>query len=166
MEPPAQGLLPGDLPASPQGDYIGGVAYDAKLYALKITYDATGGSAYESDMIEAWEWVVTHQNDNPSYPIMVISTSFGGGYYTSHCDAASPGMTTAAANAVAAGITLFVSSGNDGFYDGTGWPACITHVNSVGAVYDANLGARSWGPVLIRPQQPIKLPAIPTRLPF
>jgi subtilisin family serine protease len=132
------GIAAGDLGTT--GDYIGGVAPGAKLYALKMTYNATVGSAYTSDMIEAWEWCVTHQNDNPSYPIMVISTSFGGSYYTSTCDTAVPAMTTAAQNAVAAGITLFVSSGNDGFCNGMGWPACITHVNSVGAVYDANIG--------------------------
>jgi len=135
------GIAAGDL--GTEGDYIGGVAYNAKLYALKITYSTTGGSAYESDMIEAWEWCVTHQSDDPNNPIMVISTSFGGGYYSSICDNVSPAMTQAAANAVAAGITLFVSSGNDGFCDGTGWPACISQVNAVGAVYDADIGSKN-----------------------
>ena len=121
------------------GDYIGGVAYNAKLYALKISY-GSGGSAHTSDMVEAWEWCITHQNDNPNNPIMIISTSFGGGYYTSTCDSQSTARTAAAANAVAAGMTLFVSSGNDGYCNGMGAPACITHVISVGAVYDANLG--------------------------
>ncbi|MHC4526116.1 MAG: S8 family serine peptidase, partial [Planctomycetota bacterium] len=49
-------------------------------------------------------------------------------------------MTTAANNAVAAGITLLVSSGNDGYCDSIGWPACISNVISVGAVYDASFG--------------------------
>lgn len=122
------------------GDYIGGVAYNARLYALKITYTTGGDSAYTSDMIEAWEWCITHQNDDSSNPIMVISTSFGGGRYYTTCDSASSAMTTAAANAVAAGMTLFVSSGNDGYCDSVGWPACISHVISVGAVYDAAFG--------------------------
>jgi hypothetical protein len=91
-------------------------------------------------MIEAWEWCITHQNNDPANPIMVVSTSFGGGRYTSTCDGASPAMTTAAANAVAAGMTLFVSSGNGGYCDSIGWPACISHVISVGAVWDAALG--------------------------
>lgn len=122
------------------GDYIGGVAYNAKLYALKISTTATGGSASNASMIAAWEWAVTHQNDAPATPIRIISTSFGGSRYTSSCDSAVPAMTTAAANAVAAGITIFASSGNDGYCDSMGWPACITHVVSVGAVYDANFG--------------------------
>ena len=121
------------------GDYIGGVAYNARLYAVKISH-GTGGSAYISDVIEGWEWCITHQNDDASNPIMVISMSFGGGRHYSSCDSYSAAMTTAAANAVSAGMTLFVSSGNDGYCDSIGWPACISHVISVGAVYDAVLG--------------------------
>ena len=131
------GIAAGDVGFT--GDYIGGVAYNAKLYAVKISF-GSGGSAYTSDMIEGWEWCVTNQNDNPNNPIMIISTSFGGGRYFSSCDSASVAMTAAATNAVAAGMTLFVSSGNDGYCDAISWPACISHVISVGAVYDTNFG--------------------------
>ncbi|GEM_PF-888596 len=133
------GIAAGDL--GTVSDYIGGVAYNAKLYAVKISQGTTG-SASSAAMVSAWDWCVTHQNDNASYPIMVISTSFGGGRYYSNAagDAASPGMTTAANNAVAAGITVLASSGNDGFCDSMGWPAAISSVISVGAVYDASFG--------------------------
>ncbi|MDZ7696817.1 MAG: S8 family serine peptidase [Deltaproteobacteria bacterium] len=127
------------------GDYIGGVAYDARLYALKITDTQTGGSAWTSDMIEAWEWCITHQNDDPDNPIMIISTSFGGDRYFSTCDNASVAMSSAASNAVAAGMTLFVSSGNEGHCNAISWPACISHVNSVGAVYDAHFATNAIG---------------------
>ena len=137
------GIAAGDL--GTVGDYIGGVAYNAKLYALKITYSTSGGSAFTSAMIEAWEWCITHQNDDPDNPIMIISTSFGGGRYFSTCDNASPSRTAAAANAVAAGITIFCSSGNDGYCDSVGAPSCISHVISVGAVYDAAFTASSIG---------------------
>ena len=106
---------------------------------MKISH-GTGGSAYTSDMIEGWEWYVTHQYDDPSNPIMIISTSFGDGRYFNTCDITSIAMTTATANAVSAGMTLFVSAGNDGYCDSVGWPACISHVISVGAVYDADFG--------------------------
>lgn len=129
------GIVAGDLGTS--GDYIGGVAPGAKLYALKISTGDTG-SADEAAMIVAWEWVITHQNDDPSHPILIVNTSFGGGRYLSTCDSASPATTQAAANGVAAGITHFVSSGNDGYCNATAWPACISYVNSVGAVYDAS----------------------------
>ncbi|MBE9475241.1 MAG: S8 family serine peptidase [Chloroflexi bacterium] len=137
------GIAAGDFGTT--GDYIGGVAHNAKLYALKITYTSSGDDAYTSDMIEAWEWCITHRNDDPNNPIMVISTSFGGGRHYSSCDSYSTAMTTAAANAVSAGMTLFVSSGNDGYCESMGWPACISHVISVGAVYDANFTASSIG---------------------
>lgn len=128
------------------GDYIGGVAPDAKLYALKISPRGSG-NASDSSMIAAWEWAIKHQNDNPAYPIMIVNTSFGGGSLgsASECDRAVPQMTTAAYNAVQAGITLFVSSGNDGLCGSMGWPGCISHVNSVGAVYDADIGrSKDW----------------------
>lgn len=131
------GIAAGDI--ATVGDYIGGVAPNAKLYALKISL-GDGGSAYSSDMIEAWEWCITHQNDDPSHPILVISTSFGGGQYLSTCDSASPATTDAAANVIAAGMSLFASSGNDGYCGAISWPACISDVISVGAVYDANFG--------------------------
>jgi subtilisin family serine protease len=130
------GIAAGDL--GTVGDYIGGVAYNAKLYAVKISRAA--GDATNEAMIAGWEWCITHQNDNPANPIKIISTSFGGDKFSSACDSASPAMTAAAANAVAAGITVFASSGNDGYCDSMGWPACISNVISVGAVYDAAFG--------------------------
>jgi subtilisin family serine protease len=92
--------------------------------------------------VEAWDWCVNHQNDDPSNPIMIISTSFGGDrfYNQSTCDSVSSSMAAAAANAVSAGITLFVATGNDGYCDSTGWPGCMSDVIGVGAVYDADTG--------------------------
>lgn len=135
------GIAAGDL--GTVGDYIGGVAPGARLYALKISPGSTTSST-SSKMIAAWEWAVTHQNDDPANPILIISTSFGGGSHTGNCDTTVPAMTIAAANAVAAGISIFASSGNDGYCSSMGWPACISYVNSVGAVYDANIGSQSW----------------------
>jgi subtilisin family serine protease len=131
------GIAAGDL--GTVGDYIGGVAYNAKLYALKIS---SGSQASASTDAEAasWDWCVTHQNDNTNYPIMVISMSFGGGRYLSPCDAQLPSMTTIASNAIAAGITILASSGNDGYCDSIAFPSCISSVISVGAVYDAAFG--------------------------
>jgi len=121
------------------------VAPGAKLYSIKISY-GDGGSAYTSDMIEGWEWAVTHRDDDPDNPIKIVSTSFGGSRYydQTSCNNAAPAMTTAAANAVAAGITIFASSGNNGYCSSMAWPACISHVNSVGAVYDGSLGTLGW----------------------
>jgi len=121
------------------GDYNGGVAYNARLYALKIT-EGDARKASSDAMVAAWDWCVTHWNDNPSYPIKVISTSFGGDRYFSTCDNENSAMTNAASNAVARGITVLASSANDGYCNSMAWPACISNVVSVGAVYDAAFG--------------------------
>jgi len=135
------GIAAGDLGVV--DDYIGGVAPGAKLYSVKISYGTTG-SATIASMIDGWEWCITHQFDNPNYPIMIISTSFGGGRALDTCDSLKPSMTEAAAHAMDAGITIFCSAGNDGYCDSIEWPACISHVISVGAVYDAAQGTRAW----------------------
>ena len=135
------GIAAGDL--ADVGDYIGGGAHQAKLYALKIS-PGTTGSASSDDLVAAWDWCVTHQHDDPNHPIMVISTSFGGGRYFAACDTAESALTMAAENANDAGITVLASSGNEGWCDSLAWPACISNVISVGAVYDTDYGSVSW----------------------
>ena len=130
------GIAAGDL--GTVGDYIGGVAYGAKLYALKFTLGATGYT-YDSYIAEAWDWCVLYQYDDLNNPIMIISTSFGGGRYHSTCDGDYNLIDTAASNAMAAGMTLFISSGNNGYCDSMGYAACLSSVISVGAVYDADI---------------------------
>lgn len=120
------------------GDYIGGVAPMAKLYALKISADGSS-SAYESDLLAAWEWCISHKNSDPDNPIVVISTSYGGGQFSGTCDTVNSAVTRAASNVINAGICLFASSGNDGYCGYLAWPACISHVISVGAVFDESI---------------------------
>jgi len=128
--------------ASENGDYIGGIAFNAKLYALKITATDTGTSAYASAIISAWEWCITHQYDAPDHPILVISHSFSGGQYFSQsdCNSGQPLFYAAATAVRAAGITLFVSAGNDGFCESTAKPGCLSNTINVGAVYDSAFG--------------------------
>ncbi|MHC4500078.1 MAG: S8 family peptidase, partial [Planctomycetota bacterium] len=131
------GIAAGDL--GTVGDYIGGVAHNAKIYALKMTSDDDPNQeAFTDDMISAWDWCVTHQNDDPENPILVTSTSFGGGRFftTDAADNYSPAMKAAADNALAVGITVLASSGNESYVDSLAWPAAISTVVSVGAVYD------------------------------
>jgi subtilisin family serine protease len=66
------GIAAGDL--GDAGDYIGGVAPNAKLYALKITAGSSGSAGTDA-LVAAWDWCVTHQYDNEDYPILVVSTS-------------------------------------------------------------------------------------------
>jgi subtilisin family serine protease len=134
------GIAAGDLGTT--GDYIGGVAATAKIYALKITSGLSGGST-SAEVIAAWDWCITHKNDDPANPILVISTSFGGQRYFSVCDGVQSAYATAANNAVAAGITVLAASGNEGYCDSIASPACLASVISVGAVFDAAYGTVS-----------------------
>lgn len=131
------GIAAGDAVVS--GDFQGGVATDARLYALKIT-QGSGSSADLSAIISSIEWCITHANDDPNNPIKVISISFGGGEYSSVCDSQYSSFTQTITNAVAAGITIFSSSGNDGYCGSMGLPACFSDIISVGAVFDDNIG--------------------------
>ncbi|MFI4912854.1 MAG: S8 family peptidase [Sedimentisphaeraceae bacterium JB056] len=131
------GVACGDITA--YADYIGGVAPEGKLYALKIMADnSTSGST--TAIASAIDWCVSHQYDDPNNPILVINMSVGGGEYASECDSLSSGITNAVNAATAAGITVLSSSGNDGYCDAMGLPACISNVISVGAVFDNNIG--------------------------
>ncbi|HEG44770.1 MAG TPA: hypothetical protein ENH94_12070 [Phycisphaerales bacterium] len=133
------GIAAGDIGSV--GDYIGGVAHGARIYALKITAD-DNNSAWESDVIDAWDWCVTHKDDDSANPILVISHSFGAGKYSTAASAESdrPAYASAASDVVAAGITILASSGNDGYCNSLAAPAAFSSVISVGAVYDAPLG--------------------------
>ncbi|MCK4752260.1 MAG: S8 family serine peptidase [Planctomycetes bacterium] len=133
------GIVAGDL--GTVGDYIGGVANSAKIYALKATTDDDPLQLLGSDdTLAAWNWCITHRDDDPDNPIKIISNSWGGDIPFADpavADAVSPAHTAAAETAVALGITILASSGNDGFAgDGISWPAAMSNVISVGAVYD------------------------------
>jgi subtilisin family serine protease len=135
------GIAAGD--AAGTGNYMGGVAKDARLYALKVTQGSTG-TAYNSDIVAGMEWCIDHAEDNPDYPIKVISISLGGGKYDTACDSEFSTFARTAAIAVSAGITLFASSGNDGYCGSLASPACVSHIISVGAVFDANIGGAGF----------------------
>jgi subtilisin family serine protease len=131
------GIAAGDLGST--GSYIGGVAPNAKIYALKVMNSA--GSMTSDKIIASWDWCVTHQYDDPNYPILVISVSLGGDTgYSSYCDGSYTSYTNAANNAAAAGISIVVASGNDGYCNSISSPGCLSGVISVGAVYDAAFG--------------------------
>lgn len=124
------GTAAGDI--VPDGDYVGGAAPGAKIYALKV---GAGSSPPEIDKIcAAWEWAVMHKMDDPDNPIVAVNTSIGGGRYTDNCGDAFPTFRTAFSNALASEIMIFCASGNDGFCDAISFPGCLAL--AVGAVYD------------------------------
>lgn len=145
------GIAAGDVPSVLTTDYVGGVAAGAKLYAVKMShsdeYGSPTGYAWTSDIIEAVEWCITHQYDDPAAPIKIANISFGLGSYSSACDTdsyAEVGVETVE-NANLAGITILASSGNNGYTQALSLPACYSGVIAVGAVYDADIGYMSYG---------------------
>lgn len=144
------GIAAGDRPTSAVGDYIGGVAPGTRIYAVKIShsdvYGQPTGEAWTSDILEALEWCITHQYDAPANPIVIANISFGLGEYSTPCDSdpyAEVGVVTIE-NANFAGISLFASSGNNGYAQSLNLPACYSGVISVGAVYDNAIGNISF----------------------
>jgi len=127
------------------GDYIGGVAPNAKIYALKASPD-NAGLFYNDAILAAWDWCISHKNDDPQNPILVISNSLGGGSYNNHAaaDADNPALAAAVKTANAAGITILASSGNDAYTNSIAAPAALSNVISVGAVYDAAIGTAAF----------------------
>lgn len=139
------GIAAGDLPGEGEsfGDYIGGVAPGARLVGLKVFSDGapmTSPGAVDASL----DWVLDNQNLDPENPIMVVNMSIGGGRFMSNCDTSRISTYNIVQALNAAGITVLSSSGNDGFCDSIGSPACLSNIISVGAVYDANLGSRAW----------------------
>jgi len=134
----AAGLVPADATSS-HGDYVGGVAPGAKLYALKITKanGRPGSNAY----LAALRWIAKHWNDDPENPILVVSNSNTWNEPTDESCNLTPNsyemrVIAALTELDRLGIAVFNSAGNRGAVNGVQWPACMDLVNAVGAVMD------------------------------
>ncbi len=102
-------------------------------------------NAYDSVIANAINWCITNRNGlGGGAPIRVISMSLGGGRNYSTCN--SGAIHTAASDALTNGILVFAASGNDGWTNSMGSPACSSSVISIGSVWDANGAAYSAFP--------------------
>jgi subtilisin family serine protease len=116
-----------------------GMAPGSRIAGLDVF---SGSSAYTVDVIEAIDWSIANRS---LYNIVAINMSLGDNLrYTEPCASGNP-YATPLANARNAGISVVAASGNNAFTDGIGKPACTPGALSVGAVYDANIGAVTWG---------------------
>jgi subtilisin family serine protease len=115
-----------------------GVALDAKIAALDVF--GSSGTASSSDIISAINWCISQK---ATYNIASINMSLGAGRYFSAV-APTDSWGTAIQGAVNSGITVVAAAGNDAFADSISLPAAYSNVVSVGAVYDANVGSRSY----------------------
>ena len=119
------------------GGSFSGVAKSSDIIAIQVftkiedkVYDDTFLGAYTSDIIDALERVYDLRN---TYDIAAVNLSLGGGQYESTCDAERAATKTAVDNLRSAGIATIAASGNDGWVDAMGGPACISTVISVGS---------------------------------
>lgn len=112
-----------------------GVARGANLIAGKVL-DARG-SGYFSDVVAGIDWCAYTANAD------IISMSLGGGKFTGFCD--NDPAAQASNNAVTSGVVVVAASGNDGWNDAMGTPACGSKVIAVGGVYDSNWTWVKWG---------------------
>ena len=115
-----------------------GVAPGASIEAFKVL-DDTGNGEF-SDILLAYDQIIAN---HPEVDLINMSLSDGGAYGPGICDLGIPAVTADLAATRAMGITTFAAAGNNHDKAGLGYPACLTDVVSVGAVYDANVGAFS-----------------------
>ena len=131
--------------AAGQHNSYGGIAPKANIIMVQVFTRVTRAStcapaaspcllAYDSDILAGMAYVESLAG---SYNISTVNLSLGGGQYTSACTGSSFQNMTDEVNVLKAlGIATIASSGNDGYTNAMGYPACIPEVISVGSVKD------------------------------
>ncbi len=110
-----------------------GVAPGAHILALDVFEEATAST---TTLLAAYNWVLQNR---VTYHIAAVNLSLGGGRATTPC--ATDALAIAFQTGRDAGVVTTVAAGNDGERDAMSWPACAPAAVSVGAVFDAALGA-------------------------
>lgn len=119
-----------------------GVAPAAQIVALDVF--ESNGTTTAALVTEAIDWAIANKH---TFAITALNLSLSdSGNYTSPCDSSlSNPLKPPLDEARSSGILAVASSGNNGYKSGISNPACTPNVISVGAVYDADVGARTWG---------------------
>lgn len=130
----------GELDAVGHGTNVAAIAASvapgAKILALDVFPD---GNAFDDTIIEAINWSIQNKFE---HNIVSMNLSLGDG--SQHNTVCESSYTTPIANARKVGIIPVFSTGNSAFVSGIGSPACTAGAVRVGAVYDADIGRRSW----------------------
>ena len=135
--------------AAGRGTNFSGVARDANIIAVQVfsRFDDAAmcgnnpvpcARSYNSDQLKGLERVYALR---ASYNIAAANMSLGGGRFYSACDAENSSLKAAIDNLRSVNIATAISSGNDGYTDSIGFPACISSAISVGSTGDGSLGA-------------------------
>ena len=132
--------------------YNGGIAPGAMIIGINVFSIFTSPSvcdpqtsnpayapctmSYDSDQVRGLEYVYSLR---ATYNIASVNMSLGGGDYTGDCDYdASGSYLTAVNNLKSVKIAVVAASGNDGYTNMMGAPACLSNVVSVGATNDSD----------------------------
>lgn len=118
---------------------VSGVAPDAGIIAVQVfSYFPTycNGSecvlSYSSDQMSGMEHVLSlNESEGGSLKVASVNMSLGGGQYFDFCDSNSPSYLSVINNLTDAGIAVVIASGNDGWSDSIGGPACYSPAISV-----------------------------------
>ena len=122
-----------------------GVAKDSEIIAVQVFTKFNSASqcdpfnrgwatpcvmSYPSDQIKGLEHVFDLRN---THDIAAVNLSLGGDKHTTTCDMTMPSYKDIIDRLHSAGIVSIIASGNDGYTDGIGFPACISSAVSVGS---------------------------------
>jgi len=122
-----------------------GGAPDARIVAVKVI-DRNNRFCCVSDVVAGLDWIINTRPD-----VQVVNMSLGtDARFSGDCDnmGADPMAFATAINTLRArGTTVFAASGNNASGTQMSAPACVANAISVGAVYDSNVGAVSFGSV-------------------
>lgn len=122
-----------------------GIAPDARIVAVKVFGDCEPG-AFLSDILAGINFAIVNRQ---RFNISAINMSLGGpvgvaGDDLGFCDALDPESATAVDAATAAGIAVFIASGNEAQSNVLSTPACLSSAISVGAVYSERQVGFNW----------------------
>lgn len=125
---------------------LSGVAPNASVIAIQVfsrfTTEAQCGAGQapcvkvlSSDWMRALEYLYSIRTQ---HRIAAVNMSLGGSKSAGYCDGYSDVRASKQVidNLRAAGIATIIASGNDGYVDAIGFPACISSAISVGGVWD------------------------------
>ena len=108
-----------------------GMARDADLIPMQVFSDFGGEvRSYVTDQIAALERTLIWRNE---YNVASVNMSLGGGRYFGHCDDVQAARAAIIGNLRSVGIATVIASGNDGYNDSIGAPACISSAIAVGS---------------------------------
>ncbi|MEQ9261383.1 MAG: S8 family serine peptidase [Roseovarius sp.] len=115
-----------------------GMAKGADIFAVQVfsefpTYCGSTPCAlsYTSDQISGLEQVLKWRQAGRN--VVSANMSLGGGRYTDFCDSSDPARKAIIDNLLSAGVATVIASGNNGFDDSVGGPACISSAVTVGS---------------------------------